>query len=190
MSGQLDYEINKELGECYLFMGDLDKAEEYYVKAMSNNGVHPDPYLGLATIAVQRGKLDQAMTLYRKASTIEPDDRALSGMAIIELERGDAAEAFTHFQGALAKNPENMVALFGMVRLGHAGDRIEEVLPYLQDCLAVDPQKRDVRFTLAGCLVKLGRHTEAAAELDTILAQDGAYAPARDLAEELKRVAA
>ena len=60
MSSHLDYEINKELGECYLFMGDLDKAEDYYQKAAGNNGVHPDPYLGLATIAVQRGDLEQA----------------------------------------------------------------------------------------------------------------------------------
>ena len=35
MDNQLDYEINKELGECYLFMGDFDKAEEYYRKAAS-----------------------------------------------------------------------------------------------------------------------------------------------------------
>ena len=62
MSGQLDYEINKELGECYLFMGDLDKAEEYYGKAVTSNGIHADPYLGLATIAVQRGDLDKAMS--------------------------------------------------------------------------------------------------------------------------------
>ncbi|MGE4538212.1 MAG: tetratricopeptide repeat protein [Desulfovibrio sp.] len=190
MSGQLDYEINKELGECYLFMGDLDKAEEYYSKAMTNNGVHPDPYLGLATIAVQRGELDQAMTLYRKASTIEPDDRALSGMALIEMERGEPAEAFTHFKGALAKNPENLVAIFGMVRLGHAENRIEETLPYLRDYLAIDPAKHDVRFTLAGCLVSLGRHAEAGAELEAILTQDPRYAAARDLAEELKRIAA
>ena len=33
MSNHLDYEINKELGECYLFMGELDKAEDYYTKA-------------------------------------------------------------------------------------------------------------------------------------------------------------
>jgi tetratricopeptide (TPR) repeat protein len=190
MSGQLDYEINKELGECYLFMGDLDKAEEYYAKAMTNNGVHPDPYLGLATIAVQRGELERAMTLYRKASTIEADDRSLSGMALIEMERGEAAEAFTHFKGALAKNPENLVALFGLVRLAHADDRMEEILPYLKDYLAVDPLKHEVRFTLAGCLVNLGRHAEAGAELDQILAQDPSYAAARELAEELKRVAA
>ena len=190
MSGQLDYEINKELGECYLFMGDLDKAEEYYGKAMTNNGVHPDPYLGLATIAVQRGNLDQAMTFYRQASTIEPDDRALSGMALIEMERGESGEAFTHFKGALAKNPENLVALFGLVRLGHGEERIEEVLPYLQDYLAVDPLKQEVRFTLAGCLVSLGRHAEAGAELEVVLEQNPGYTAARDLAEELKRIAA
>jgi len=190
MSGQLDYEINKELGECYLFMGDLDKAEEYYAKAMTNNGIHADPYLGLATIAVQRGELEEAMTLYRKASSIEADDRSLSGMALIEMERGDSAEAFTHFRGALAKNPENLVALFGLVRLAHADERIEEVLSYLQDYLAVDPGKHEVRFTLAGCLVSLGRHAEAGAELESILLQDPRYDAARELAEELKRVAA
>ena len=190
MSGQLDYEINKELGECYLFMGDLDKAEEYYAKAMTNNGVHPDPYLGLATIAVQRGELEQAMTLYRQASAIEADDRSLSGMALIEMERGESAEAFTHFKGALARNPENLVALFGLVRLAHGDDRMEEVVPYLKDYLAVDPLKHEVRYTLAGCLVSLGRHAEAGAELEAILAQDPGYAAARELVEELKRVAA
>lgn len=190
MSGQLDYEINKELGECYLFMGDLDKAEEYYGKAVTSNGIHADPYLGLATIAVQRGDLDKAMGLYHKASTIDANDKSLAGMALIEMERGATAEAFTHFKGALAKNPENLVALFGLVRLGHTEERLEEVLPFLHDYLALDPLKHEVRYTMAGCLVSLGRHAEAGAELDAILAQDPRYAAAQELAEELKRVAA
>jgi tetratricopeptide (TPR) repeat protein len=190
MSGQLDYEINKELGECYLFMGDLDKAEEYYDKAVTSNGIHADPYLGLATVAVQRGDLDKAMGLYRKASSIEANDKSLAGMALIEQERGETAEAFTHFRGALTSNPENVVALYGLVRLGHAQERLEEVLPYLHDYLALDPLKHEVRYTLAGCLVSLGRHTEAGAELEAILAQDPRYVAAQELAEELKRVAA
>lgn len=190
MSGQLDYEINKELGECYLFMGDLDKAEEYYVKAVSSNGVHADPYLGLATVAVQRGDLDKAMGLYRKAAGIAADDKSLSGMALIEMERGEADAAFTHFKGALASNPENLVALFGLVRLANAESRLEEVVPYLRDYLSLDPLKHEVRFTLAGCLVNLGRHAEAGMELEAILAQDPRYAAAQQLSEELKRVAA
>ena len=48
MSNHLDYEINKELGECYLFMGELDKAEDYYVKAADSTSSQAEPYLGLA----------------------------------------------------------------------------------------------------------------------------------------------
>ena len=98
MSNHLDYEINKELGECYLFMGELDKAEEYYRKAAGSNGVHPDPYLGLATIAVQRGLFDDALVLYKKAADIEPGDKALAGMGLIEMERGENEPRFQPFR--------------------------------------------------------------------------------------------
>ena len=69
MENQLDYEINKELGECYLFMGDFDKAEEYYRKAAAGNSRSAAPYMGLATVAVQRSELDKALVLYQSAYT-------------------------------------------------------------------------------------------------------------------------
>jgi len=89
----LDYEINKELGECYLFMGELDKAEDYYKKAASSNGIHPDPYLGLATIAVQRGELESALTLYTKAHGIDANDKTFAGMGLVKMEQGEKEEA-------------------------------------------------------------------------------------------------
>ncbi|NDY55775.1 tetratricopeptide repeat protein [Desulfovibrio sulfodismutans] len=190
MSGQLDYEINKELGECYLFMGDLDKAEEYYHKAMGDDGVYAEPHLGLATIAVQRGELDLAMGYYRRAADLEPGDRSYAGMALIEMERGEIEAAFTHFGMALAKNPENLVALFGMVRLAYAHNRVQDALPHLKDYLAVDPVKNEVRFTLAGCLMTLGRHEEAREQLQTILEQEPGNQPAMELSEQLRQVAA
>ena len=45
MSNHLDYEINKELGECYLFMGELDKAEDYYTRAAASGEDQSDPYM-------------------------------------------------------------------------------------------------------------------------------------------------
>lgn len=181
MSNHLDYEINKELGECYLFMGDLDKAEEYYRKAASSNGIHPDPYLGLATIAVQRGDLDDALALYRKASDIEANDKALAGMGLVEMEKNAQTEAFEHFIQALAVNPSNQIAILGVIQAGHILGRIAEVIPHLDNALAIDPSKHDVRYSLAGCLANMERKDEAVAHLERILEHDPAYAPAAEL---------
>ncbi len=190
MSGQLDYEINKELGECYLFMGDLDKAQEYYEKAVDGNGVHPEPYLGLATIAVQRGELDAAMTLYEKAAGIEADDKALSGMGLIDMEYGRNDAATMRFKEALARNPENLIALFGLVRLSYASEAYEQVIPYLKDYLAVDPVKHEVRYTLAGCLVSVDKTDEALVQLEAILEQDPENRAAHELLDQLRQNAA
>ena len=104
MSNQLDYEINKELGECYLFMGDFDKAEEYYRKAANSSTQSDAPYLGLATVAVQRAELDKALVLYQKAASVEETDKALCGIGLIHMEQGQHQEAVDNFARALNKD--------------------------------------------------------------------------------------
>lgn len=181
MSNHLDYEINKELGECYLFMGELDKAEEYYKKAAGSNGVHPDPYLGLATIAVQRGKLDEALLLYKKADSIESSDKAFAGMGLIHMDRGHHADAFEFFIRALESNPDNMIAMSGMIQEGYALERVAETVPVLVSSLEHDPNRDAVRFSLAGCLIWLGRNEEAIGYLEHLLAKDPENEGARQL---------
>lgn len=181
----LDYEINKELGECYLFMGELDKAEDYYKKAASSNGIHPDPYLGLATIAVQRGDLETALTLYAKAHGIEANDKTFAGIGLVKMETGAKAEAFDMFAQALARNPENMVALYSIIRLGHELERLGEIVPLLEGYLSIDPGKSEVRYSLAGCMVCLDRKDDAQAQLERILESDPGFAPARELLDQL-----
>jgi tetratricopeptide (TPR) repeat protein len=181
MTSHLDYEINKELGECYLFMGELDKAEQYYEKAADSNGKHPDPYLGLATVAVQRGDLQNALALYRKAAGLEATDKSLAGMGLIEMELGAQEDAFIHFMQSLQKNPENLVALFGLVQAGHVLDRLTAILAPLRDYLELNPDKSEIRFTLAACLVKLGEVELAQEELQKLLDADPGYEPAKEL---------
>ena len=185
MSSHLDYEINKELGECYLFMGDFDKAEGYYRKAAASNGVHPDPYLGLATIAVQRGQLEAAFELYAKAVSIEENDKALAGLGLVKMELGEHAEAFDYFERALGFNPENAVALNCLVREGYHLNQLERVVPCLEASLAVNPDKEEIRTSLAGCLVSLGREGEARKHLESILAINPASVNARELYDHI-----
>ena len=186
MSNQRDYEINKELGECYLFMGEFDKAEDYYRKAAAAEASQPAPFIGLATIAVQRGDLQNAMTLYSKALTIEENDRALAGMGLVKMETGAHEEAFDYFRQALRLNPENAVAMNCIVREGYQLKRLEEVVPHLEAALAVDPAKEDVRISLAGCLITLGQMDKATEHLESVLAKNPANVSANQLYEHLK----
>nr|WP_321513933.1 tetratricopeptide repeat protein [uncultured Pseudodesulfovibrio sp.] len=186
MSGHLDYEINKELGECYLFMGELDKAEEYYKKAVSSNGIHPDPYLGLATVAVQRGQLEDAMVMYEKAHKIEPSDKSLSGIGLIRLENGETEEAYSLFTEAITLNPENMVALFSLIRLGHELDRLDDIIPHLEAYLEIDPDKHEVRYSLAGSLVCLDQKDAARAQLEIILEANPNHEAAKEMLEQFQ----
>jgi tetratricopeptide (TPR) repeat protein len=181
----LEYEINKELGECYLFMGDLDKAEEYYNKAAGSNGVHPDPYMGLATIAVQRGDLATAHAFYGKAAALEETDKALAGLGLVEMELGQNAPAFGHFLASVARNPENVISLYGLIRLGHALNRLAEVVPHLAAYLERDPEKHDIRYSLAGCLMCLDRKDEAMVHVKHILAGDPDNEAARELYSQM-----
>ncbi|MFP4128443.1 MAG: tetratricopeptide repeat protein [Desulfonatronovibrionaceae bacterium] len=185
MSNSLDYEINKELGECYLFMGELDKAEQYYQKAAGSNGVHADPFIGLATIAVQKGELKKAGTLYEKAVSVEVNDKALAGLGLIETELGSHERAFSLFQQALDINPGNIIALFGMVQTGYALDRTENVISYLENALEMEPNKTEIRFSLAGCLKSLNRPDEARKHLEMILEAEPQNESARELMAEL-----
>ncbi|MBI9081670.1 MAG: tetratricopeptide repeat protein [Pseudodesulfovibrio sp.] len=186
MSGHLDYEINKELGECYLFMGELDKAEEYYKKAVSSNGIHPDPYIGLATVAVQRGNLNDAVVMYEKAHKIEPTDKSLSGIALIRMENDEKEKAYSLFVEAIGMNPENMVALFSLIRLGHELDRVIEIIPFLKDYLEINPAKHEVRYSLAGCLVCLEQKDAAREQLDLLLEQNPDYEAAKEMLEQIQ----
>ena len=185
MDNHLDYEINKELGECYLFMGDLDKAEEYYRKAMASNGVHADPYLGLATVAIQRGNIDDALVLYRKAASIEACDKSLAGIGLVLMEKGEHDEAFGAFLKALEVNPQNMIATHCAVQEAHYLDRLEEILPHLENFMDLEPGNRAVRISLVGCLVSLGRQKEAVVHLEELLKANPEDAEAKELFEAL-----
>ncbi len=185
MSNQLDYEINKELGECYLFMGDYDKAEDYYRKAANASTDSAAPFMGLATVAVQSGELDKALVLYEKAASVEESDKALCGIGLVYMEKGEHEEAFKYFARALEKSPANIVALNCVVREAYQIGRVEDVLAYLEAAFNENVEKEAVRVTLAGCLIYLGRNDEARAHLESVLCENPANSNAKELFESM-----
>ncbi len=180
MSSHIDYEINKELGECYLFMGDFDKAETYYQKAAAAAPAEADPCLGLATIRVQKADLDGAEQMYAKAALLKPSDKAFAGLALVEMEKGLHDAAFGHFVSALRLNPTNIFAVNGLVQEGYFLTRLAEVVPHLEAALAVEDME-PLRYTLAGCLSALGRDSDAKTQLETLLDANPGHESAQEL---------
>ncbi len=180
MSNQVDYEINKELGECYLFMGEFDKAKEYYRKAIASEPKNADPFLGLAAIALSIGDMDDAYTLYKKANELQSSDKSLAGMGMIEVEKQNFEEAFIHYTAALDANPVNMVAINGLVQLCHYQARLDEAIPYLEAALAIKNDEA-IRFALAGSLLSLGRESESRAHLEVLLGENPTNSEAQQL---------
>lgn len=176
----IDYEINKELGECYLFMGDYDKAREYYLKAVTHGSGMADPYMGLAAVAVHKGDLKDAHALYSKANLVSPGEKPLAGLGMIEVELGRHEDAFEHFKAALHYNPSNMMVINGILQLAYMLNRLEDVLPHLEAALK-DGDTEAVRYALAGCLIALGRDDEAKQHLELLLGQN----PSNDSAKQL-----
>lgn len=176
----VDYEINKELGECYLFMGEFDKSREYYHKAIGFNSGAVDPYMGLAAIAVHKGELEDALACYKKAHQVSPGEKPLTGMGMIEVELGRYEDAYEHFQGVLRQSPGNMVAVNSFLQLGYLLNRLEETVPYLE--AALEPGDTEaVRYALSACLLTLGRDEEAKHHLELLLGDN----PANDSAKQL-----
>ena len=177
---QIDYEINKELGECYLFMGELERARDYYQKAVACNPAVAEPYLGLAAVALSGGDINAAYKLYSKANSVETGPKPLTGMAMVEVELGMHAEAFTHYGQVLQLEPGNMLVINNMLQLGHALNRLGEVIPCLE--AALEPGDTEaVRYALAGCLTALGRDNEAKEHLEILLQEN----PANGVAQQL-----
>lgn len=176
----IDYEINKELGECYLFMGEYDKAREYYQKATGFKSEASDPFMGLAAIAVHQGELENALVFYQKAHELNPGEKPLTGLAMIEAELGKYNEAFTHFKSVLDEAPGNMMAVNSMLQLAHMLKRIDEAVPYLE--AALEPGDTDtVRYALAASLITLGHDDEAKQHLEILLGAN----PSNDSAKQL-----
>ena len=180
MSNHIDYEINKELGECYLFMGEYDKAADYYGKAVANDASQADPYMGLAAIALNKGSLEEALTYYTKAGSIERSDKPLTGMAMVEMELGLHDAAFDHYVEALALNAGNMLAVNGLVQLSYFLGRLEEAVPSLETALT-EEDNETLRYTLSGCLIFLGREEAARDHLKYLLEKNPAHADAKEL---------
>ncbi|HIJ67142.1 MAG TPA: tetratricopeptide repeat protein [Planctomycetes bacterium] len=185
------YDVLRELGDCYVSVGEYDKARECYDEAV---GLAPDeaaPYIGFGVIAMQTGELADAETAFKVARRLDPKcSKAYCGLAMICQNRSDAAGAFDLYLKSLETDSDNLTALLGLFQLSCAMGSFSKVIYYLEIYLDAHPGDITVMFCLATLHLKDKQPHKARELLLNILALDANNKDASDLLEEAEHILA
>jgi len=101
-------------GWAYSFTGNLDRAIEECRKAIATDPTFGNPYNDIGCYLMEQGKLEDAPVWFeraKKAPRYEPRHFPYLNLGRLYAARGDVAEAMAEFEGALAENPGDPMAL-------------------------------------------------------------------------------
>ncbi|XP_032480027.1 Bardet-Biedl syndrome 4 protein isoform X4 [Phocoena sinus] len=108
---QKDWEICHNLGVCYIYLKQLDKAQDQLHNALHLNR-HDLTYIMLGKIHLLEGDLDKAIEIYKKAVEFSPENtELLTTLGLLYLQLGIYQKAFEHLGNALTYDPTNYKVL-------------------------------------------------------------------------------
>ncbi|XP_054419795.1 Bardet-Biedl syndrome 4 protein isoform X2 [Pteronotus mesoamericanus] len=108
---QKDWEICHNLGVCYIYLKELNKAEDQLHHALHLNR-HDLTYIMLGKVHLLEGNLDKAIEIYKKAVEFSPENtELLTTLGLLYLQLGIYQKAFEHLGNALTYDPTNYKAI-------------------------------------------------------------------------------
>lgn len=145
---------------------------------------HREGWLIGGVLAMQRNDFREADSAFASAMVAGADrGKCLKGRGMARFGLKDAGEAWEQFAAALRHNADDAEAVHWLLRAGTALARWNELSAALSGFVAKHPEMLDLRFALAGVLVRADRLDEARREYETVRAQH----PAFDGLQELER---
>jgi tetratricopeptide (TPR) repeat protein len=185
------YDVLKELADCHAALGDIHLAREYYRRAMALAPNEAAPHVGLGTIAIQTGRLEEAEASFRAALKTSPDcAEAYGGLAMAAQHRRDYDTAFEMYLRCLELDADNLVALLGLFQTSCQMGSFAKIIHYLELYLDKHPGDTSVLFCLATLYARQGRLTDARESLLALLSLEPDKNEAADLLEEVRLASA
>jgi Flp pilus assembly protein TadD len=181
------YEVLRELGDCYISVGNYGQAQRCYEKAASLGPDEPGPYVGLGAAALQTGRLDDAEIAFRVACRLDTScARAYAGLAMVAQQRAEHKQAFELYMKSLELDSDNIGALLGLFQVSCQMGSFAQVTYYLELYLAAHPGDTSVMFALAALYMKDSRLEQSRKVLLDLLALEPANKDAAGLLEEVE----
>ncbi len=150
-----------EIGSILAKLGSIEKAIEAFEQAIAIDPGRADAHLCLGHAFDRHGDLDRAIAAYRDAIAANPhlsDARIDLGVALAK--KGQSDQAYDSFVEATA-DPKNPRGWYSIGRWLLERHRHEDAIPALEKALAIDPDHRSSRESLAYALAEAGFVEEA-----------------------------
>jgi len=170
----------REQGDDHAERGDFGGAERCYAEASRLTPEEPGPYVGLATVYLQTGRLREAESTFRIAQRLRPNcAEALGGLAMVYQARRAYPSAFEMYLKCLELDSDNLVALLGLFQTSCRMGSFAMITQYLERYLRSHPGDTSVLFCLATLYArdnKLRQAREVLAELLRLQPQNAQWA--------------
>jgi Flp pilus assembly protein TadD len=142
-------EAHHNLGVLFMQKGDLNTARSEIEKALAlRNSV--DFRLALAHVLLKSGNKEGAESEYRQVLEDAPEnEKALQGLSVIHVERGEHQLARELLERAIEKNPLGEVSLFNRAALAERIETEAIAEKYYRELLRVNPGHKEGVLRLA-----------------------------------------
>lgn len=125
-----------------------------------------DDHLRLATGLVALGRIDEAISHFRRSLTQRPaSSAALRGLGLALAAQGKPEEAMAQFRRAIEVDPDDSEAHNNLALALHLQGRPDEAIRHYRQALRIKPDSDQVHYNLGMALTMSGSPGEALAEL-------------------------
>lgn len=174
-------QIKKDYAPAYNLLGiiafaehDLNKAKEYYSKALSLMPTNGDINNNYAILLCDSGKYKESIEYFGKAMLDESylnTEMTLNNAGICLFKDGDIAASTKFFEGAVKLNNQNPIPIFYLAKIANQQNRPQEAITLIERVHAITSPTAESYYFAASMYKKIGK-TEDYEEFKNKLIRD------------------
>ncbi len=157
-------DVRKKLVQAYMIMEDFDKAIEEINTLIERSAVY-DPMLDKQLEEAEIGRVDKEIKRINRRPPKDVDVKA----ATAELEQSKQELIFSHARTRLEKYPNDPMLTYELGQVLFSRGEIEKALEMFNESVKTNRCEIISKTAIAGCLRRMNRLEEAAAQLENVL---------------------
>ncbi|MBC8378813.1 MAG: tetratricopeptide repeat protein [Planctomycetes bacterium] len=169
------------LGNCYLDIGDTDRAFDILSDAVAINPLLSEAHMNLGNIYLQKNVPHKAISKYQQALAIlGQDEKAFSNLGTAYMQIGEYRKAESYYKTSLSLSSDNVDVYQNLARALYMQDEDQKAISYLETALKMNPDNIESILFLGQIYQKLQETKKAFSQLNKVIALDTSNASARN----------